>query len=401
MRNDDGRVIIVGAGPVGCTLAVCLVRRNIPVLLVEKERELPEDLRASTFHPTSLEMLDALGLTERLTAVGLIAPVYQYRDRETGFHADFDLAVLKDDTRYPFRLQCEQFKLTRIAVAMLAAFPNADVRLGTAVESVEQHDDAVYVRLRTASGAFERVRGAYLIGCDGVGSVVRQAAAIAFDGFTFPEKFLVVASSVDFPRYLPELASVSYVSDSIEWCALVQVVGSWRVVFPTDAAARDADLLADAQVQAQLRRFVPADGAIDIFHRAVYRVHQRVAATFNAGRIVLAGDAAHANNPLGGMGMNSGIHDAFNLADKLERIVLHGDDARLLDRYTRQRRAAALEHVQAQSLRNKRILEERDSAVRRAHLEELWRTATDPPAARAYLRKSAMFDSLELAASIQ
>jgi 3-(3-hydroxy-phenyl)propionate hydroxylase len=393
------RVIIVGAGPVGCTLAMCLAQRDIPVLLIEKEAVLPEDLRASTFHPTSLELLETIGLTDRIIEVGLIAPVYQYRDRESGFHADFDLAVLAGETRYPFRLQCEQFKLTRIAVDLLAAYPHVEVRLGTTVAAIDQDDAGVTVRLRSAAGE-ETVRGAYVVGCDGVGSVARQSAEIPFEGFTFPEKFLVVASSVDFPRYLDGLASVSYVSDPVEWCALVQVVDSWRVVFPTDPAARDEDLLGDEHVQAQLRRFVPTDGPIEIFHRAVYRVHQRVAATFNAGRVLLAGDAAHANNPLGGMGMNSGIHDAFNLAEKLAAILTQGADAALLDRYTRQRRAAALEYVQAQSMRNKRILEERDPVVRREHLDELYRTATDPVAARAYLRKSAMFDSLELANSI-
>ena len=394
-------VVIVGAGPVGATFALILAQRGIPVVLAEKESVLPEDLRASTFHPTSLEMLDLIDVTDRIIAVGLIAPVYQYRDRETGFRADFDLSVLKDDTRYPFRLQCEQFKLTRIVVDMLAAYPNVDVRLGTAVEAIEPDVDGVSVSLVQADGRRERIAGAYVVGCDGVGSVVRASAAVDFEGFTFPEKFLVIASSVDFPTYLEGLASVSYVSDPVEWCALVHVVGSWRVVFPTGENVPDAELLADEHVQARLRRFVPASGPIDVFHRAVYRVHQRVATTFNAGRVLLAGDAAHTNNPLGGMGMNSGIHDAFNLAEKLERVLVHGESPELLDRYTRQRRAAAMEFVQAQSLRNKRILEERDPAIRQEHLEELHRTATDPVAARAYLRKSAMFDSLEMANSIR
>ena len=141
---------------------------------------------------------------------------------------------------------------------------------------------------------------------------------------------------------MPGLANVSYISDPDEWCALVRVVGSWRVVFPTDPAASDDDLLADGHIDRLMRTFIPIRGSYEIFHRSIYRVHQRVAATFNVGRVLLAGDAAHLNNPLGGMGMNSGIHDAFNAADKLARIVLDGEEAQpLLDRYTRQRRCSS------------------------------------------------------------
>jgi 3-(3-hydroxy-phenyl)propionate hydroxylase len=395
------RVIVVGAGPVGCTAALCLARRGIPVLLVEREVELAEDLRASTVHPSSLDLLDTIGVTERIIPIGLDAPVYQFRDRQTNDYVDFDLGVLIDITRFPMRLQCEQFKITRVIVAMLAAYPHAEVRLGVGVTGVGNQPDGATVTLRDREGGVTTEDGAFVLACDGASSTVRKLIGIEFEGFTYPEKFLSIGSPFDYTAYLPGLSNVSYISDPDEWCALVRVVGSWRIVFPTDPAAEDTELLADVHVDRLMRKFLPIRGEFEIFHRSIYRVHQRVAKTFNLGRVVLMGDAAHLNNPLGGMGMNSGIHDAFNACEKLGRILLDGEDAQtLLDRYTRQRRMVAVEYVQAASIRNKKLLEERDPAVRRERFEELRAIASDPERARAYLQRSTLYESLERANAV-
>jgi 3-(3-hydroxy-phenyl)propionate hydroxylase len=395
------RVIVVGAGPVGCTAALCLAQRGIPVLLVDKLTELADDLRASTVHPSSLDLLDTLGVTERIIPIGLDAPVYQFRDRQTNDYIDFDLAVLSDITKFPMRLQCEQFKITRVIVAMLAAYSHAEVRLGAEVCGVENVAGGVIVDLRDSSGTVVRERAAFAIACDGASSTVRKLLGIEFEGFTWPEKFLSIGSPLDYTEYLPGLSNVSYISDPDEWCALVRVVGSWRIVFPTDTAADDDDLLSDESVDRLMRKFLPIRGEFEIFHRSIYRVHQRVAKTFNLGRVLLAGDAAHLNNPLGGMGMNSGIHDAFNGCAKIARVLLDGEDAEpLLDQYTRQRHMVAVEYVQAASIRNKRLLEERDPAIRRERFDELRAIASDPDQAREYLRRSTLYESLERANAV-
>jgi 3-(3-hydroxy-phenyl)propionate hydroxylase len=395
------RVIVVGAGPVGCTAALCLAQRGIPVLLVEREAELAGDLRASTVHPSSLDLLDTIGVTERIIPLGLDAPVYQFRDRQTNDYVDFDLAVLADLTRFPMRLQCEQFKITRVIVAMLADYPDAEVRLGVDVTGVENHADGVTLTLRDRAGNVTCERGAFAIACDGASSTVRKLLGIEFEGFTWPEKFLSIGSPLDYTEYLPGLSNVSYISDPDEWCALVRVVGSWRIVFPTDPASDDDDVLSDASVDRLMRKFLPIRGAFEIFHRSIYRVHQRVAKTFNLGRVLIAGDAAHLNNPLGGMGMNSGMHDAFNACEKIARVLLDGEEAEpLLDHYTRQRRMVAVEYVQASSIRNKQLLEERDPAVRRQRFEELRAIASDPVRAREYLRRSTLYESLERANAV-
>jgi 3-(3-hydroxy-phenyl)propionate hydroxylase len=395
------RVIVVGAGPVGCTAALCLAQRGIPVLLVDKLTELADDLRASTVHPSSLDLLDTLGVTERIIPIGLDAPVYQFRDRQTNDYIDFDLAVLSDITNFPMRLQCEQFKITRVIVAMLAAYSHAEVRLGAEVCGVENVAGGVIVDLRDSSGAVVRERATFAIACDGASSTVRKLLGIEFEGFTWPEKFLSIGSPLDYTEYLPGLSNVSYISDPDEWCALVRVVGSWRIVFPTDTAADDDDLLSDESVDRLMRKFLPIRGEFEIFHRSIYRVHQRVAKTFNLGRVLLAGDAAHLNNPLGGMGMNSGIHDAFNGCAKIARVLLDGEEAEpLLDQYTRQRHMVAVEYVQAASIRNKRLLEERDPAIRRERFDELRAIASDPDQAREYLRRSTLYESLERANAV-
>jgi 3-(3-hydroxy-phenyl)propionate hydroxylase len=172
-------------------------------------------------------------------------------------------------------------------------------------------------------------------------------------------------------------------------------------VFPTDPAADDDALLADAHIERLVRAFIPITEPFEIFHRSIYRVHQRVAETFHRGRVLLAGDAAHLNNPLGGMGMNSGFHDAFNAVEKIARILIGGDEPEpLFAQYTRQRRMVAVEYVQASSMRNKRLLEERDPAVRRERFDELRAIASDPVRAREYLRRSTLYESLERANAV-
>jgi 3-(3-hydroxy-phenyl)propionate hydroxylase len=299
------------------------------------------------------------------------------------------------------RLQCEQFKITRVIVAMLADFPHAEVRLGVDVSDVVPDASGVTLTVRDRRGRIDLVHAAFVIACDGASSTVRKRLGINFEGFTYPEKFLSIGSPLDYTEYLPGLANVNYVSDPDEWCALVRVVGSWRIVFPTDPAADDEAVLAESNVDRLLRTFIPIRGSYEIFHRSIYRVHQRVAETFHSGRVILAGDAAHLNNPLGGMGMNSGIHDAFNAVEKLARILVGGEDREpLLAQYTRQRRMVAVEYVQASSIRNKRLLEERDPDVRRERFEELRAIAADPVRAREYLRRSTLYESLERANAV-
>jgi 3-(3-hydroxy-phenyl)propionate hydroxylase len=400
--DESRRVLIAGMGPAGLVAALILSRAGIPVSVFEAEPELPTDLRASTFHPPTLDMLADLGLADLLVADGLKAPTYQWRDRASGDAATFDLSCLEGMTAYPFRLQCEQFKLTRAAAAALANEPLAELHFGLAAKAVAQDDTGVTLTLTAADGGERTARGAFLIGADGASSAVRRALGIEFEGFTYPEQWVVASTPVDFAQAIPNLAPVTYTADPEEWFVLLRTKELWRVLIPVSADADPDEVMSDAFIEAKLQGIAPHDGPYPIRHRTIYRVHQRVASTYRVGRAAIAGDAAHINNPLGGMGMNGGIHDAVNLAQKLVRILNDGADMdAMLDHYTFQRRAIAEEYVLTHTHQNKQVIEERDPAKRAAHLERMKRVAQTPADLLAYVRKGAMIDAVEKSMAVE
>ena len=296
-------------------------------------------------------------LVPRMIEVGLKAPTWQFRDRETGPVATFDLSLLAGDTNHPYRVQCEQWKLMRFLEEKLRK-EGVELRFGHEVTAVRQDDDGVTVTANTASGPVA-VTGRYVIAADGARSAVRRSLGVEFEGFTYAELFLIASTDFPFENTLTDIAYVNYIADPLEWLVLLRVPGLWRVLVPAPENSDRDKLLSDDNLQAMLQRVVPRPEPYKIAHRSIYHVHQRVAKSFRHGRVLLAGDAAHVNNPLGGMGMNGGIQDAFNLADKLKAIWAGADD-RLLDRYDRQRRTVAVEAVQQQTHRNQQIISERD-----------------------------------------
>jgi 3-(3-hydroxy-phenyl)propionate hydroxylase len=264
------------------------------------------------------------------------------------------------------------------------------VRYGAMVSSVTQDSDGVNV---TVNGA-ERLRAAWLIGADGARSRVREALGIKLDGFTWPERFLVASTPFDFAQAIPGLADVSYFADPQEWFFLLRVRDVWRAMFPARAEETEGEILSDAGIERRLQRVHRQPGRYEIAHRTLYSVHQRVAETYRRGRVFLAGDAAHLNNPLGGMGMNGGIHDAFNLAQKLAAVIRREKAGDELERYERQRRPVALEYVNTITIANKRNLEMRDAEEQRRWRAELARAMAERAAHRELMLKISMIASL-------
>jgi 3-(3-hydroxy-phenyl)propionate hydroxylase len=393
------RVLIAGAGPVGLVAAAHLVRRGIPVTVFEASADLSEESRASTFHPPTLDMLAELGAADDLIKQGLTAPKFQYRSKRDGVIAEFDFAAIGDLTAHPYRVQAEQFKLTRILHAQLANVPEFRIAFASRVEGVTQDAGGVSVRV-SHNGTVAEHRGAWLIGADGARSEVRRALGIEFEGFTWPERFLVVSTPFEFAGVIPQLASVSYVADPERWHFLLRIPALWRVMFPIAPEVSDATALEHDYAQAALASVVPGITNYEIAHTTLYRVHQRVAKTYRVGRVFLAGDAAHINNPLGGMGMNGGIHDAVNLTRHLARVIAGHAAEDELDRYDRQRRLVTLEYVQTQSIRNKQNLEAREEKERDRFRDELRRIAADPALTRDYLLRVSMIVSLKRAAEL-
>jgi 3-(3-hydroxy-phenyl)propionate hydroxylase len=404
MTKSD-RVVVIGAGPVGLCLSLALAQDEIPVTLIETlgdDNFLEQVPRAGTNHPATLEMFERIGLYEKIEPRGIIAPVFHYWDRhENKLIAAFDHIHLKDDTRFPYVLQCERIKIVEEALKMAKAHPLIDLRLRTTFNAFEQNADRVIARVINPAGEEEVIEGRYIVSGEGARSIIRKDLGIEFEGFTYPDRTLNIEVAYDFRKH--GYAERNYISDPDEWSNLFHWKGPpdrWRVHFPTAPEDDPEALQRPEALQARLQGFLPRQGGYDIVGSNLYTVHQRVATKFRIGRAILAGDSAHVNSPIGAMGMNSGIHDAINLADKLIKIMRRevGDD--VLDRYERQRRHVALQHTQAETMRNKRVLAEKDPAVRRQNHEQLHRTAEDPKLARAFLLRTSLIESLREAEQI-
>src|SRR5438105_9555087 len=382
-------VLIAGAGPVGLAAANVLADAGIAVTLLEAEPRLPQNLRASTFQPPTLDLLARFGATQRLIDMGRVAPRLQYRDRK-GWVAEFDFGVIADATQHPYRVQCEQFKLNQVLAARLSSMKGASIQFAAEVTDVQQ--DASSVTLTV--GGSRKLKAQWLIGADGGRSRVREALGIRLEGFTWPERFLVASTPFEFADVIPGLRDVSYFADPEEWFFLLRVRDVWRVMFPVRPDEKEDEILSDAAIQARLQRVYRKREPYEIKHQTLYSVHQRVAETYRKGRCFLAGDAAHLNNPLGGMGMNGGIHDGFNIAEKLAAVIQGRGDLAELERYERQRRPVALEYVNKITIANKRNLEMADAEEHERWKAEMTRTAADPALAREYMLKTSMIASL-------
>jgi 3-(3-hydroxy-phenyl)propionate hydroxylase len=393
-------IAIVGGGPVGLAAALALAEDGVPVRVFDANAGIVEELRASTFHPPTLDMLDRFGVTAELLAQGLPCPAWQIRMHPTGERVVFDLGVLGGDTRHPYRLQCEQWKLSHALLARLRRHPHAEVNFGTEVTAVAQDEARVTLTVKHGERT-QAVHAPWVIGADGARSLVRESAGIAFEGGTYPETTMLVTTHFPFHEHLDGLSNVNYC-----WKAgggtfsLLRLPGEWRCSFYPRADEPIEAALADASLRRHLEEVVPGAGRWAVLARRPYRIHQRIAARYRAGRVLLAGDAAHLNSPSGGMGMNGGIHDALNVAAKLAA-VWRGADAALLDRYERQRRPIALREIIAQADANRARMREPDPARRRELLAGLQAIAADRARLHEHLLRTSMIAGLRVGETIQ
>ncbi len=397
------QVIVAGAGPVGLLTALALAARDIRVLVLEAEADLTIDLRAGSYHPPSLEMMAPYGITDAMHETAIKVPRWQIRDRKEGVIVEWDVTEIADLTPYPYRLHLEQHRLTPIIYSKLKAYPSAEVRFSHEVTDVEQNADRVIVTARTPGGV-EKFEAPWVVGADGGRSAVRKCIGVDFEGFTWPERFVVVSTTDDFAKH--GYTMNAYVSDPEEWVAVFKMPdegppGMWRVIFPVPEDEEDETTLSEPLVEKRMQGFVPRPGSYPIKYKSIYKVHQRVAKDFRVGRVLLAGDAAHLNNPMGAFGLNGGIQDSFNLTDKLSRVCRGEADARLLDLYVRQRRTVNLEYVQEFSIKNLKRLNEKHEGQRQRNFAELRQQAATREGRREFLRISSMIASVERANAIR
>jgi 3-(3-hydroxy-phenyl)propionate hydroxylase len=381
-------ILVVGAGPVGAVAALACARFGHRVALLEAQQRIDDSPRASTTQPPTLEILAELGLIDEYIGAGLVARTFQFWDRGTLTRiAEFDFERLRGETAFPFVVQTEQHKLANMAIARLRAMSNTEVRLGFKVKDIQQDEKAVSVECDNG----EQFSADYVIGADGGRSTVRKSLGIEFEGYTWPERFLVITTRFDFAAALG-CCFRNYMADPDEWTNLFKVAGDdlkgrWRAVYNTRADESDEEALSEAAVRARLSRIYVPEDQRDYLHLNLYNVHQRVAKHFRKGRVFLCGDAAHVNNPIGGLGLNSGIHEAWDLANLLR------EKAPDLDAYERRRRPLNIEYVQEQTVANKKRLEERDPAQRAKRFQELREMADDPARHKAFLMRASLLES--------
>mmetsp|Transcript_26400 Transcript_26400/g.56260 ORF Transcript_26400/g.56260 Transcript_26400/m.56260 type:complete len:452 (-) Transcript_26400:276-1631(-) len=389
-------VVISGHGPAGTVLALYLVKHGIPVVLLEKDPQLPRDLRASTFHPPTLEMMEVVGIVDECIAKGLRVDKYQYRDRRTGEVAEFDMGCIADETKFPFRLQLEQWEMVLAGHKKLKKdFPDlVDVRMGARLNWLEQHTDGVTAYIETAMRV-EGIEASFVIGADGASSTVRKLLNIPFSGFTYNERFLVVSTQFRFEDVFENLSYVNYIADPDEWCVILKTDKSWRGLFPTSPSQSVEEILSPEHVQKRLQHLWGKGTPYDVEHAGMYAVHQRVAEKYYSGRAVMVGDACHVHNPLGGMGMNGGVHDAWCVAQKLVRILKEGADFTVeFEDYDNHRRLLSQSFIQQHTIQNKALMESTDPDVQKKRQADFMAKASNPAAAKEFVMERAMLKLL-------
>jgi 3-(3-hydroxy-phenyl)propionate hydroxylase len=395
-------IIIAGAGPVGVVAALACAQNAFAVTLLEAESKIDDNPRAATTHPSTLEMIARVGLIDQFMAEGLVARYFQFWDKATHSKiTEFDHEFLRGETEFPFVVQTEQHKLCNMGLKKLKEYPDVATRFNTRVAAVSQDADSVTVTAEGPNGT-ETLRGDYAIGADGGRSVVRKALDIEFEGYTWPEQFVVLTVLDNFQQILPGSCYRNYMADPDEWTNLFKVAGDdgkgrWRAVCPTRPEESDDEALSDESAYRRLQRIFPLSNGYNLVHKNLYKVHQRVAVKFRKGRAFLAGDSAHVNNTVGGLGLNGGIHDAIELVDTLVEVERGGADASLLDRYDRRRSTLNIEFVQEQTINNKKRLEERDPRARQARFEELSAISQDPKRHKQFLLRTSLIESVRKA----
>lgn len=373
-------IVVVGAGPVGLCAALRIAQCGARVLVLEKRASLTRASKASTLHPPTLEILHALGVW-RPGAQGEIVRAIQFRDGAEQV-ADLDMSLLAAETAFPFRLHLEQAEITPVLLQKLNEHPNAEVRFDMEASGLELNDDGVSLICGQ-----ERVLASFVLGCDGARSAVRQAIGASFEGADYASRVLRLMTKARLEALIPGLAPLTYLFAGAESCSLLKMPDCWRIILRAPSELDDATLLDPQRLDRELEKFLPVPRAeLGELVSDVFSVGKRVASTYVAGRVLLAGDAAHITNTRGGMNMNCGIHDAWTLGARLAQAWIDGDAASVI---------AAAQHRRA--VAREQLLPRTDRSVigGTSWLEQVRGLTRDEAAARAYLREAAMLDMTE------
>ena len=376
-------MLVCGAGPVGLVTALKLARAGIRVVVIDSEPAIRDEPRAAVYHSPVVERLQQLELLDDLREIGVLKQAYHYWDIQHTLLGHFSFEVLRpEDTPCPFNLHLGQPALAAVVLKHLLRVPGAEVRWNTKLVGLQQSDDSVTATVETKEGQ-QQIRARWLVGADGGHSGVRRALNLKLDGVTYPEWFVATNVMFDFTEHGYGQSNV--VLDPEHWAIIPRIdqTGLWRCTYREEGALSDAEVR--ALVPERYALFAP--GLAEIKPEAVspYRVHDRCAETFRVGRVMLAGDAAHLVNPIGGLGLTGGLLDAFPLSETLIAVIEGRvrDDA--LDAWATERRRVFLEVTTPTAQENRRRVSERDPGKKRADLARLHKLTVDREAARQAL----------------
>jgi 3-(3-hydroxy-phenyl)propionate hydroxylase/6-hydroxy-3-succinoylpyridine 3-monooxygenase len=371
---QDTDVVIVGAGPVGLINAIGLARAGVRVTILEALPAIPDSPRAMVYLWPALEGLNKVGILEDAIAAGFIKQDYTHTVFATGEKITWSIEDLTGLTPFPFNLHLGQHRLAEIALAHLRRLPNATIRFGAAVESLTQDQSGVTITLNTQPA--ETIRAAWAIGADGARSTIRRQVGGGFEGITWPERF--VATNVKYDFEADGYARANMLIDP-QYGAIIAKIdndGLWRCTYCEDASLPE-DSVAD-RIPDYFKAILPPGAAYELLQYAPYKMHQRAASSFRFGRVLLAGDAAHATNPTGALGLASGLFDSYVLHEALAAVINRETGDGILDRYAEARRAVFLNIASPRATENKRLVfHSKDPARLDADLETFRRIARD------------------------
>ncbi|GHF34606.1 hypothetical protein GCM10017566_04140 [Amycolatopsis bartoniae] len=374
-------VIVAGGGPVGLATAFGLARAGVPeVLVIDRDTSVGTSPRAMVYLFPVLEGFDRLGLLDDLKAEAVRGPGVTFLDHETGEHFPQLVDTLEGVVAHPYALHIGQDQVSEILLRRLADFPGVQVRYGTELSGLAQDDDGVSVHLRTTAGE-ETVRAGWLVGADGAHSTVRRSLGLGFEGFTWPDRFISTNLRYDFTAHGLPIASwrIDQVYGAV--IALINDSGLWRFTFREAGDLPDEGL--EQRIHEHYATALPGGGDYELVQFAPYRIHQRAATTFRAGRVLLAGDAAHLTNPIGALGLTTGFLDSFVLSEALAAVVTGRADETVLDAYAHARRQVFLDLVSPRATQTKRLVfDTPPGPAKEAALAHLRHLSSDPDARR-------------------
>jgi 3-(3-hydroxy-phenyl)propionate hydroxylase/6-hydroxy-3-succinoylpyridine 3-monooxygenase len=345
---DD--VIVVGGGPTGFLTALGLAQAGAKVRLIEADDDIAASPRAAVHHWAVLDGFARLGILDDCLAEGFAKQDYRNLVKSTGETIDFDMKVLEGRVAYPFNVHLGQHLLTRIVRRHFKRLGVAE--FGTRFTGLAQDADGVTLFAEAAEGPRE-YRARWVVGSDGAASPVRKALGLAFDGMTWPERFVATNVRGDFAAH--GYARATFVIDAEYGAVIVQIApdGLWRFTYKEDASRPEKSYR--ERMPRVFAEMFKGEGEVTLDASAPYRMHQRCAERFRRGRVLLAGDAAHVTNPTGALGLTAGVFDAYALTPALAAVLDGAGDA-ILDRYDALRRENFLTMVSPRATANKQFV---------------------------------------------